>query len=96
MLENEKRKRKFTFKRTNLATWGKHEVDFDNEEEKDKEALLWLMALDLDSIEVLDSNLSSSSDNEGDIDDLYHELSESLVRAKKQLKSKIVESESLV
>ena len=42
------------------------------------------------------SNLSSSSDDEDDIDDLYHELYDSLARAKKELKSKIVEIDSLV
>ena len=54
------------------------------------------MAFDQDSTKILDSNLSSSSDGEDDIDDLYHELYDSLVRAKKELKSKIIEIESLV
>ena len=48
--------RKLTFKRANLATWGEDDVDFGDEKEKDKETLLCLMALDQDSIEILDSN----------------------------------------
>ena len=46
--------------------------------------------------EVFDSNLSCSSDDDDDIDDLYHELYDSLVRAKKDLKLKLVENDSLV
>ena len=76
---------------TNLATQGEDEVDFNDEEEKDEEALLCLMAFDQDSTKVLDSNLFSfGDDDDDDIDDLYHELYDSLVRAKKELKSKIV------
>ena len=44
------------------------------------------MALDQDPSEVCDSNILISSDDEDDIDDLYHELYDSLVRAKKDLK----------
>ena len=40
MLENEKRKRKVTFKRANLTTWGKDKVDSSDEEEKDEEAFI--------------------------------------------------------
>ena len=54
------------------------------------------MALDQDPSEVFDSKFSTSSDDEDDIDDLYHELYDSLVKAKKDLKSKIVEIDSLV
>ena len=86
MLENEKKKRNLTFKRANLATWGKEEVNFDNKEEKDEEAVFCLMALDQVSSEVFDSNLLTSSDDENDIDDLYHEFYDSLVTVKKDLK----------
>ena len=58
MLENEKRKKKLTFKKANLATWGEEDVDFSEEEKKDKEALLCLMALDNDLDEVFNSILS--------------------------------------
>ena len=96
MLENEKRKRKLTFKKTNLATWGEDEVHSDGEEKKDEEALLCLIALDDEMTKAFDSNLSCSSDNDGEIDDLYHELYDSLVKAKKDLKLKIVKNESLI
>ena len=39
---------------------------------------------------------SDSEDGDDDLDDLYHELYDSLVRAKKELKLKIVENESLL
>ena len=81
MLEIEKRKRKLTFKRANQATWGKDEVDSDDEEEKHEEALLSLMAFDQDSIEVVNSILSSSSDDQDDLDGLHHKLYNSLVKA---------------
>ena len=96
LLENEKRKRKLTFKNANLVTWGEDEVDSDDKEEKDKEALLCLMAFDDEANEVFDSNLSCSSDDDDDMDDLYHELYNSLVKAKRELKLKIVENESLL
>ena len=54
LLENEKKKRKLTFKRANLATWGEDEVDSNDEEEKDEKALLCLMSLDQDPSEVFD------------------------------------------
>ena len=96
-MENEKRKRKFTFKKANLATWGEDEVDSDDEEKKDEEALPCLMAFDDEITEVFNSNLSCfSDDDDDDVDDFYHKLYDSLVRAKKELKLKIVENESLV
>ena len=54
------------------------------------------MALDNDINQAFDSNLSCSSDNEDDIDDLYHELYDSLIKAKKEVKSKIVENELIL
>ena len=57
------------------------------------------MVLNDEIIEVFVSNLSCSSDDDDDDDDidyLYHELYNSLVRAKKELKLKIVENESLI
>ena len=75
---------KFTFKRANLVTWGEENVDFSDEEQNDKEALLYLMALDDDINEVYDSNLFCSSDDY-EINDLYNKLYDSLVKAKKDL-----------
>ena len=97
LLKNEKRKRKLTFKKENLATRVEDEVDSDGEEQKDKEALLCLVALDDDIIEVFNSNLSYFSDDDDDddddeINDLYHELYDSLVRVKKNLRLKIAKS----
>ena len=46
LMENEKRKRKLTFKKANLPTWGNDEVDSGDEKEKDEEALLCLMIVD--------------------------------------------------
>ena len=54
------------------------------------------MAFDDEANKVFDSNLSCSSDDDDDMDDLYHELYNSLVKAKKELKLKIVEHESLL
>ena len=60
------------------------------------------MALEDESNEVFDSNLSYSSDDDDDddddddMDDLYHKLYDSLVRAKKELKLKILENEYLL
>ena len=55
------------------------------------------MALDNDLDEIFDSNLSySSDDDDDDIDYLYHELHDSLVKAKKELKLKIVENKSFL
>ena len=54
------------------------------------------MALDDEIIKVFDSNPCCSSEDDDDIDDLYHELYDSLVRAKKELKLKIIKNESLV
>ena len=56
--------------------------------------LSYLIAFD-EMTKVFDSNLSYSSDDDDDIDDLYHELYDSLVRVKKELKLKTVENESL-
>ena len=65
---------------------GEDEVTSDEEEEKDKVALLCLKALNDEIIEVFDLNLSYSSDDDNDIDYLYHKLYDSLIRAKKDLK----------
>ena len=54
------------------------------------------MALDEEINEVYDSNSSYSSDDDNNIDDLYQELYESLVRAKKDLNKKIVENNLLI
>ena len=54
------------------------------------------MALDLESNEVFDSNFSCFSDNDDDMDDLYHELYDSLVKVNKEFKLKIVENKSLL
>ena len=92
MLENEKVKRKLSFKKENLATWGEDEVN-----SNDEEALFCLMAFNDEVTKVFDSNLScSSDDNDDDIDYLYHELYDSLVRVKKDLKLKTIENESFL
>ena len=73
-MENKKRKKKLTFKKANLVTWDEDEVDSNEEEEKDEEALLCLRTLDNEIIEVFEPNFSCSSDDNNDTDDLYHEL----------------------
>ena len=65
-----------------------------HKEENDEESLLCLMAFN-EVTKVFDSNLSCSSDDD-EIDDLYHGLYDSLVRAKKELKLKIAKNESLL
>ena len=96
MLENEKRNRKFTFKKSNLPTWGEDELDSNDEKEKDEKALLYLMAFDDEVIDVFDSNLFYSNDDDDEIGDLYHKLYQSLVKAKKDSKLKISKNDSLV
>ena len=61
---------------------------FEDEEKKEEEAHLCLMAFDNEIDEVYDLNLSCSSDYD-EINDLYHELYDSLVKVKKYLKCKI-------
>ena len=95
LLDNRKRKKQLNFKKANLVTQGEDEVDFDDEEEKDKEPLLCPIALDDEITKVFNMNLSYFSDDDG-IDDLYHELYESLIRAKKDSKMKTIENESLL
>ena len=53
------------------------------------------MAFDNDLDEVCDSNLSCFSDDDDDIDDLYHELYDSLVKVTKDLKPKMAKNELL-
>ena len=77
--------RKLTFKKANLATWGKEEVDSDDKEEKDEEALLYLMTFNDEVNKVLDLILSCSNNDSDDINDLYHELYDLLVSTKKEL-----------
>ena len=88
LLKNARKKRKLTFKKVNLATYGKEDIDFGNNEEKEKEALLCLIALDDDKNEVYDSNLSYSSKDD-EIENLYNELYDSFIKENKDLKSKI-------
>ena len=57
-------------------------MHFNEEEEKDEEALLYLIAFEIDIDELFNSKLSCSSDD-NDIDNLYYELYDSLIRAKK-------------
>ena len=54
------------------------------------------MALNDEIIEVFDSNLSCSNDDDGDIDDLYHELYDLFVNAKKDLKLKTFKNKPLL
>ena len=51
LLENEKKKNKHPYKKAHLVAWGNDEEGSNCEENKDKEALLWLMAM---SDEVID------------------------------------------
>ena len=46
-------------------------MDSSEEEDKDEEALLWLMALNNDIDKIFDLNLSCTSDGDDDIDDIY-------------------------
>ena len=93
LLKNEKKKRKLTFKKANLATWGEEDIDSDEEEVKDEEALLCLMAFN-DYIDEIELNLSCSSNDE--LDDLYHEFFNALVRVKNELKAKMLKMTCLV
>ena len=52
LFENEKKMRKLIFKKANLATQGKEDIDCKDEEEKEKEAHLCLMTFDDEIDEV--------------------------------------------
>ena len=54
------------------------------------------MALDNQIDKEFNSNLLYSNDDDDDMDDLYNELYDSLIRAKKELKLKFVENESFL
>ena len=55
------------------------------------------MALNDEMIKVFDSNISFfNDDDDEEIDDLYHDLYDSLVRVMKDLKLKIDENESFI
>ena len=54
LLENEKKKYKQPFKRAHLATWGNDDKGVECKEDKDEEALLYLLAM---NDEVSDANL---------------------------------------
>ena len=90
LLESEKKRNKQPYKRAHLAAWGNDEDGSDCEESKDEEALLCLMAV---NNEVIDFH-SAQSDNDNDIDDLYSELYDDLIKAKKSanLSKKIISS----
>ena len=81
MLANERKKRKQLLKKP-ISLQRDDEVNFNKMEEKEDETLFCLMALEDEEIEVYDISLSSSNDN--DIDDLYSKLYESLLRTKKE------------
>ena len=90
----EKKKRKLTFKKISLTTLGKDDIDFSDDEEKEKEAILYLMAFDNDINELYDSSFSCFSYDD-EIYVLYNELYDSLVKVKKDLKNKLVENTML-
>ena len=77
------------FNKANLATQGKEDIDFRDDEEKEEESHPYLMALNDEIGEIYDSNLSYSSDYD-EIDDLYNELNDSLVKANKDFKKIIL------
>ena len=79
------------FKEANLAIWGEKDINSRDEEEKEDEAHLYLMEFDNKIDEVYNSNLSCSSDNK-EIDYLYIELYESLVKVKKDLKNELAKN----
>ena len=86
LLENERKKRtKHPAKKAHLATWGDDDIDSGDEEEKEEEALLCLMAIDGENMEVNDSDLNSSDDENNDVDDLYSELYDDLIKAQKNV-----------
>ena len=62
-----------------------------DEEEKEEEEQFCFMAVDNEIYEVHDPNLSCSSDDD-EIDDLYNELYDSVVKEKKDLKTKLAKN----
>ena len=79
MLENEKKEEKTDFHKVNLVTWGDEDIDFGDDEENEKEVLLCLIVNGNNSSEVY-------CFNDDDIDDLYNELYDSLIKARIALK----------
>ena len=69
-----KERKKLTLKKENLTSWGEEDVDSRDEEKKKEEAHLYLIAFDNEIDKVYDSSLSCFSDDDDNIDDLYHEL----------------------
>ena len=70
-------------------------MDSKEKEMKDEKDLICLMALNSEFDEVYDSSLSCSS-NDDDIDHLYHELYNTLIKEKIDLKSKIAKNDVLI
>ena len=84
MWENERKKKtKQLVKKAHLTTWGDEDIESGNEEEKEEETLLCLIALEDKNIEVCDSNLNTLNDN--GVDDLYTKLYDDLIKAKKNV-----------
>ena len=52
-----KREKESLPKKVNLATWGEEDIDSRDDDKKEEEAFLYLMALDDEINEVYDSNL---------------------------------------
>ena len=97
MLENEKKKKnKKPIKKAHLNTQGDEDMSFDDEKEKEKEALLYLMAFKYDENQVNDLNSYISKDHIGD---LYIKHYDDLIKAKKNiymLKKIIISLESII
>ena len=77
-----KKRNKWSVEKAHLATWDDENIDSRNEEENEEEALLCLMVMECENIKVneLDSNALNI-----DINDLYSELYEDLMKVRKNL-----------
>ena len=86
MMENEKKKRnKQLAKKTHLATWGDKDIESRDEKEKEEDAVLCLMAMEDERVDVNDINSNSLNDFDDDVDDLYNELYDGPIKTKKNV-----------
>ena len=69
-------------KKAHLATWDDKDIESINEEKKEEEAFIYLMTMECENIRVDDSDYIASND---DIDDLYSEIYEYLIKDKKNV-----------
>ena len=89
-----RKERENSLKKVNLAIGGKDDIGSNDDEKNEKEALFCFMAFDNDINKVYDFSFPSSNDD-NEKDDLYNELYDSLVKAKKDLKSKLAKNTML-